>query len=356
MTQTPTASQIEQATEIADAADAAGAAAGEAMAFVQGLPWEAHAVMGVSVAVGLALWLFGRKLAKAGVSLVGVLTGAMTGLVVAPMFGVATLFEIPVWVLGLGFGAIGGLILSLLLLKFAVAALAGAVFALGGMMGGIAYVESRPGPEPAQEAVEIETPALDAANQRQRLTHRDPRTGREVTFDQLVQNIQPASAPPTIAAPDSADPDGSDDTGQTEQAEGNPELEIVAARIRAVAAESASLVKSEWDDLQPRQQVTVAGTTLAGLALGLLFGALLPKRSTAIVTAFLGSAMWLTGGVWLLEVSGVEALRSLTDRSPSSWAIIWAVAGVVGLFAQSFVSFRKKKSKWDDDEDDDDDE
>ncbi|MEO1508006.1 MAG: AI-2E family transporter, partial [Cyanobacteria bacterium J06633_23] len=32
------------------------------------------------------------------------------------------------------------------------------------------YVESRPGPEPAQEAVEIETPALDAANQRQRLT------------------------------------------------------------------------------------------------------------------------------------------------------------------------------------------
>jgi hypothetical protein len=102
----------------------------------------------------------------------------------------------------------------------------------------------------------------------------------------------------------------------------------LTGRARELAWGLGGELQSRWGTLDPRSQFIVGLSALGGAGIGFLIGLLLPNRSAAAATALLGSAVWLTGGVWLagaLDAPGREFL----DRGPKEWLIVWL--GVAGL-------------------------
>lgn len=249
--------QIETAKDILEGAEKAAEAAEQGQALfdqawsaVQALPVQAHIVMMATLVIGVVLWLFGRKLIKPATGLLGIAIGCMIGLLVAPRFGVSELFGVPIILIGLGAGGLIGLTISLFILKTAVTVLSGGVFAVGGLLGGIVYIEATTPPPPEEEQpdpaalVEPEptvgergtptppgtsslidpsntgepepaAPATEPASAEPKQPTRlyvDPRTGRRVSLRELTRGlndgtIETTDAPdPPAEAPESAAP------------------------------------------------------------------------------------------------------------------------------------------------------
>lgn len=296
---------------------------------VEALPLEAHAVMGVVLIVGLALWLFGGRVVKPLFAVMGLALGSMVGLFVVPAVGVVEIGGVPaIWV-GVGVGSVIGLIITLLVLKVAIVFAAGLGFAVAGLLGATVYLEHNPLPGTGVEQVQIEDGRARSPDGW--LLFKDDSTGKEMTIVEMTRALREADRLLGGASDASADTQGED--GGAGDASVRERLEAVAERCRAVAAEAFEAVKRHINGLNTRERVVVAGATFGGLALGLLVGFVMPKRSTAAVTALAGSAIWLVAGVWLVDALA-PSWNHLTDHRAETWGVIWGVVFLVGLVAQ----------------------
>ena len=86
---------------------------------VQTLPWIAHAVIGVCLAGGAVLWLAGRRVIKPVFALLGAALGGAVGFLMLPE-ATPSIAGIPSPYIGLGGGAIIGLMGGIALLRFAI--------------------------------------------------------------------------------------------------------------------------------------------------------------------------------------------------------------------------------------------
>ena len=83
----------------------------------------------------------------------------------------------------------------------------------------------------------------------------------------------------------------------------------------------------------------------AGLAFGLLLGVVMPKRTTALVTALFGSAVCMASVAALLTARSGDRPEFL-NQSPVIWGIAWIVLTAIGLFVQlGFISGRKSNTR-----------
>ncbi|MBZ0171024.1 MAG: hypothetical protein K8E66_01455 [Phycisphaerales bacterium] len=327
-------------------AQAGRGALDEAFSLVQALPIEAHVSMGLMLLAGLALWLFGGKLIKPIFAVIGVALGGIVGLIVLPALGLEEVGGASGSLVGLGVGAVIGLILALVTLRVAIVFAAGLGLASAGFLGGTVYLEHNPLPDDTPPAFVIDDEA--ARDDSGRRLFPNPYTGESMTLERLTR---------TLREVDSYLKGGSDDAETSpEDQPGRERFTAIAVQCRAVLMEAYDTAKNHWNALSVRERLVVLGSTLGSMAFGMMVGFIMPKKSSAAITALAGSAIWLTAAVWLADAF-LPGMRSFTTQPPETWAIVWGLVFLIGVVVQLAGLGRtsegkpKPKKKQDDDED-----
>ncbi|MFG0282890.1 MAG: hypothetical protein ACF8R7_00570 [Phycisphaerales bacterium JB039] len=295
------------------------AGSASALEALSALPVGAHLTVGVALLIGLALWLFGRKLAKPAFALVGSLLGAVAGLLLLPALGTPPIADIPSPYLGLGAGAVVGLIIAGFVFRFTMALASAGVVGLAALLISSIYVTANP-PSPS-ETESVATPALASI-------------APPLTLFQLRLPAVPVaySIPP---GPGGAAPDGQpgQEPAEGEEAETPDSLEAAAENVREFVAVLGSEIQSVWSAQSEEGRIIVLGSTVIGLAVGFLIGLGAPNRAAIVITSMAGCAIWMPSVVVLahgLELPG----RDLLALGPQGWLIAWMAASVIGIGAQ----------------------
>jgi len=342
---------VQESLTAGDVANAASDAADRAVSLLEALPGEAHITMAVALVAGLVLWLYGARLLRPMFVVLGLALGGLIGLVVPPSIGITAVGGVAGWLIGLGAGSVIGLVVALVLLKIAITFSAGLALAVAGFLGGLVYLQYADLPpiegEPAGEEVAAAEPEEGRADR----TYVNPLTGERVPFRGLLPQSVPSPAD------DAEQGGGGDSPGEAPETEADgrtpsERVLLVAARVRAVLSEAADFAGEQWSRLNARERLLLLGSTTSAFAVGLLLGLALPKRSSALVTALFGSAVWLSSAVWLIQGIGpLSRVRPLVEeRSPTTWAIVWGVIALIGLAAQVGGLAKRGKPRTDENE------
>ena len=130
---------------------------------LQSLPIGMHAPAFIGLAAGLALWLAGRRIIKPVFLVLGVALAGTLGFFLAPAFGHDAFFGYPSPFVGLGIGALVGLVGSAVLFRFTMAIASGASVAIAMCLGAAIYLNANPAADRAI-AIPAEHPALSPAS------------------------------------------------------------------------------------------------------------------------------------------------------------------------------------------------
>jgi len=249
--------------------------------------------LGVGVVGGLVLLFAGAKLLRAGVVLLGLALGCGAGAWIAPRLSEGPILDVPSLWVGAGLGAIAGLLLGLAIFRFAMALTSSVACAGVGVLSAVISLNSTPGALPAFRPEPPRTHALISAAY--------PQSGFEPSH--LTQT---------------------------------PAWNAAADLSRSFADNAVGY----WNALPPQSRTTIVLGAIAGGLLGLLIGAIAPRRAAAIMTGLCGSGVLLACGVALTERMDIAQV----PRWPlQSWLIAWAVVGVVGAAAQAHLDRRASR-------------
>lgn len=290
------------------------------IASVRSLPLGVHFPAVVAVVAGLILWSSGGKVLKPMIVLLGASLGALLGGLLLPAFLPPKLDTVPSPYVGLAVGALGGAAMGFALFRFAMMWTGALAFAIAGVLGAGAYLSHTP------DAIDLQ--ALKA-------THDEKNPEFRAQLDSLRQELTDAGRTVITNRKDRQDRGEPLDL-RSEFSEAASAL--AATRTREFVNTSSDDVRAMWSNLPDRGRLIVAGAGFASGVLGLLLGLFAPKKAAGAVTAMLGAAAWLAGGVWLLRAFNVRP--AWLDQSPTNWLIIGAVASALGVMIQ----WRRKKN------------
>ena len=110
------------------------------LATLNSLPIGMHGGALLALIAGISLWLFGARILKPMFALLGMATGSLVGAIALPLLGIMQVGSFPSVYVGLGAGAIGGLVIACLLFRFALIVASGVVFTAAGVLGAAAYL------------------------------------------------------------------------------------------------------------------------------------------------------------------------------------------------------------------------
>lgn len=302
----------------------------------------------IGVAAGLALWLAGVKLVRIVFISIGAAVGGFSGAVLIPLTGLPAFHLGPVTLnpgfTGLIVGGVIGSLVALGMLRVVITFTAAGAFAVAGAMAALIFLNVRPTldsegrpiiSDPAAEIAEAEPPLVDFSDQI------NNRAAEELTdaVNGLSDRVPADSAASELL--------------EDLNTEENRELiRNAAERSKAFVKNAVDSVKREYDARPARDKLILSSATLAGLALGLLMGAVMPKRSSALVTSLFGSAMWMGAGVALLRANSNPA-PDFINQPPMVWAVAWGVVTVIGMAVQ-FGLIKRPGSGGSDNADDED--
>jgi hypothetical protein len=88
-----------------------------------------------------------------------------------------------------------------------------------------------------------------------------------------------------------------------------------------------------WNGLPDEHRLRIVVSGLGAALLGLIVGAIMPRRAAALVTALLGAGVFLTSLTWLARAAQWPG-QALLDHGPMGWLAIWLVASAAGLVFQ----------------------
>lgn len=242
------------------------------------LPLSAHAiVLGVFVG-GVILWLFGQKSMRLGFTLVGLFGGGFLGLIIPAAFDM----PIPSLV-GAAIGGVLGLIVGATLFRATVATSLAVILAVVAPLVAAAFMGIKfDPPEPLIPDIDL-SHVLDSGDD---------------TPDNAAELIEKSGE-----------------------------------KIRAFLAQLGDDLRPQWEALPGSQRTTLIASCVVGAMLGAGLGGLMPKRMAALMTGFVGAALLIPSGAWLLSAMSEEAQKWL-PRAPLVWLALWLVLGVIGAFVQ----------------------
>lgn len=295
---------------------------------VQALPIAAHLLAGGALGAGLILWCMGRRVVKPMFALVGGLVGGGAGFLLAPAFGPAEIGGIASPYLGLGVGAVLGLIAGVMLFRFAVAISTGTVLGLAGVLVSLILMTSP----------EVQAEAGDALGAAALQTFQGPEDGS------ADETVAPGADPSALAPPAPAEFVPSVDAALSEETK--LKMKAVAERVEAFLAALGEELRPRWEALPGRARLTIIAAGLGGAAVGFLLGLVMPQRSSAAVTALFGAAVWLPAAVWLAHALDAPG-REILNLSALAWTVTWVVLAAVGFAAQVSGMRRPKKAEED---------
>lgn len=328
----------------------------EGLSAAQALGDEARVVALAGLMTGLVLWLVGGRVLRLAFGVLGTALGAFLGLVLLPLTGLApietgweTLPTISPEQLGLVGGGLLGLVFSVALFRAVMAIGAGLVFAGVGALAGLIFISHSP---------VTETETVDGVDQAYMETIDESSTddGELPSLEDLVTTTALEEARQWTESRGQEAIDGGLDTAESagfDVAEARKQLASAAEQSSAFLSKTGKALGEQWDALEVRQRLLLLGSSLAGLAAGLLFGLVAPNRSAALISAMGGSAIVIGCGLMLADSYDLSSHALLNQPAPT-WAIIWGVASALGLVFQIGVLGRRGGDDWDGDDDDDD--
>lgn len=290
------------------------------------LPPAAHLLAAGGVIVGLVLWAAGEKILRLIFAAFGAIIGAGVGFFLLPIIAPATVAGFPSPHVGLAAGGLLGLLLGILLYRFAVAILLAGGLGVAAVLIAAASVQFQPMPD--AENLRRDYADLYTPLQMPLPEHEGPAS----------ESVLPEPEGDDLAEVDT--PEERDRLAQVMEGVGP-----VADRVRIFLRARAEEFGESWSELSSRQQAIVMSSAVAGLATGFILGFFFPGRSSAGATAMAGAAVWLPCTAWLwqkMEAPGAEHLLTL---SPATWLAIWGGATIIGFGIQSGGSFRLRRKR-----------
>lgn len=291
----------------------------QVLAALDGSPVGLYLIPTIALVSGAFLWAAGGRALKPLFVLIAVVSGAVLGLNhLTPLFA-GHLGDVPPHYAGIGFGALGGLLLAVAFFRalmgiaagitLAAVALAIAAAAMGLRAADFAPTETspaRPSTVSADPAALYERAVIVYGGKTPPLVQPEPRRAHP--------ELRTAAAQP----------------GELAAGELAPTSPIEAARARAIES---------WNALPDRARHNLAAAALAGAVLGLVIGILAPKKSAALVTASLGAGLMLAAAALLIRTlepghAARNLLALLDQRGPGAWLAVWGVLAVLGLAIQ----------------------
>ncbi len=259
------------------------------------LPFSTHAVVVAAMLAGVVMWLAGRHVLRMAFVIVGMAGGALAAHLLLPLVSTG----IPV-VAAIVIGAAFGGVVSFVAFRFAIAmwlALIGASLGAGVCV----VVVGITMPKPAEDPLSLEEMFLSGV----------PIEG-EAIADEII-----GVGPP---APD----------------ELSPSEERAMERVRAFAGHLGDEASRMWREIPGEDRLKLVSSTLLGLGLGGVLGFFAPKRSAAILTATIGSAVVMASALWLASAVAIEAPRLPIPV----YVMVWIVLSAVGMKVQ-FMGHKK---------------
>lgn len=308
------------------------------IAMLQGLPIGVHGGAVLALLAGVTLWLFGAKVLKPVFAILGMCVGSLAGAIALPMMGIAQVGSIPSVYVGLGAGAIGGIVAACFLFRFALGIASALVFAAVGLLGASIYLNDRsPGT--------IDPPArLLLAPLGDRPPATDGSGGSSGSGGYRPDTTLIARAPDGTTMtlpPDAAGAAIREATGLSEETQSK--LRDHAARARTFADEMSRRGHAAWDSVGVQDRLILTGGSLAGTVLGVLFGLTMPRRSAAMVTSLFGASIVLSSSVWLAGAMDAPAKEAL-ELQPGGIGIALGVATIIGMVVQLTMTAKRSGS------------
>lgn len=277
-------------------------------AWIAAQPAAPYVAAGSAVAIGMVLWLAGAKVLKPTLALLGTLWGAVAGAMLFPMLtspGSPTPGNIdPAWI-GLGCGAVLGLLATLIAFRTAIALSLGAVCAMlafaatAGVLG-VAQVHTTAS-EHHQASADSPRIWIVAHGTPEKASHGSfVRSGHEIASDEPTSVLG-------FTGP--------------------------AARVEEQVRTVANSANESWTTLPRGTQLTLLFGALGGALAGMILGLTATRSATALLTASTGSAAWLIGGAWLVQSLAPTAFDRFGVQ-PIGWLAIWLTLAAAGVFMQ----------------------
>ncbi len=235
----------------------------------------------VGLIAGVVLLLAGGKVLRPIAMLLGAATGGLGGSLLLPGLLPPSVYGVPGTGVAMGIGAVVGLVAAAVLFRAAMAAAGAMTFATAGVLGAIISLGGMPTELPSFAGVE------------------NVATHRVVMASFPLQGTEPT---PTEAAGKVA-----------EQMWGN--------------------ATSAWGSLPAESQMRLLISGLGAGLLGLVIGALMPKRAAALVTALFGAGTSLACLTWIAQTAEWPG-RQLLEHGPMGWLALWGVVAGAGVIFQ----------------------
>jgi hypothetical protein len=135
-----------------------------------------------------------------------------------------------------------------------------------------------------------------------------------------------------------------DETANRSEQTGSSIEQLAVERAMVFVRTSGQAIQRHWASLADESKLIVLGSSLGALMIGLILGLAAPERASAIVTAALGSGLWLYCFAWLSVSESAPWVGSL-DLGARGWAVVWAVTALIGTGSQLLLWSRKQKPK-----------
>lgn len=361
------------------------------------LPWAVHALVAAAMVAGLVLWLKGERYVRLVVLIVGAGLGGLLGAFLAPVLGQlggsalvgteaveGSALVYRGLLIGLFVGALAGLLMFRSAMALALGVVMGAMLPLAAATilhfwplskvgdasptsdAGWRWPSDERGVDGPMIAGRFDRPNLEAAepdvSERAHAggfdsawlagtadTRADWRGQFQEFLDAHRIDSVALNAGPDRAAPSPHIALASLVSEQVEQRAGDAaeraaELPAVQ-RIRGFADQVAARAGERWNELPAAHRSVIFFSGIVGLAAGVILGLMMPAWGAVACTSMFGSAVWLSGFVYLSNALGAPWVATL-DRGPVTWLCVWAGAAFVGMCVQwtGLLSPKKKKA------------
>jgi len=301
------------------------------------LPEGGSVPLGTALMAGLLLWLVGARVIKPVFFLFGLAIGAFVGATIIPLTGLPTFtpggVTLTPGITGLIAGGILGSLVSLAMFRLVIAFTSAMAFAAAGVLGAMIFLHFNPTITDG-ELTNTESAMLETT---------DSLAGITTSLNDTI-NRQAAEHATNLLDQDNTILD--DDTKQ--------QLKDAATRSKEFVEHLYNTIKADLDQRPTRDKLIALSAGFAGLAFGLLVGVVMPKRTTALVTALFGSAVCMASTAALLTAQN-GARPDFLNQSAITWAILWVILTAIGLMVQlGFLTRATSKTRTANAGDDDD--
>lgn len=306
------------------------------LTLAQTLPQGGSVPLGVALMAGVLLWIMGARVIKPVFFLLGLAIGGFVGATLMPLIGFPDIdlggVTFTPTVVGLVCGGVIGSLCSLAMFRLVIAMTSAIAFAAAGVVGALIFLHYNPtigeGDPSATETALVES-GEDIASATSTLNDAITREAAERASNLLDQD------------------------GTILDEDAKQQLKDAAARSKEFLEQMGRTISDELEKRPTRDKMIASSAGFAGLALGLLIGVVMPKRTTALVTSLFGSAVCMASTSALLTARSGERPDYL-DQSAMVWAMIWILLTGIGLMIQlGFITKKTNNARTGDGDNDD---